>query len=567
MPAAAAARTQGSACAGSGCRPPHSSALLVLWLVVAALHPAPVQAEAPRRLVRSAVLVGAGQLDARPGLSLLGNVASLGDAEPGNVGLAALTPGARFDGERAGGWAAGATMAIGELGLGVLVARSVDGAPPSSGQGIAGMSSAAVGVGYALGGWLALGAALRSELDLAPAAFALALAMRVDVQRWLQLSAQMDDALAATRYLRPAASPVVAGPQLALAARVTDLSDRLALHAELRFPDGAASRALRLAAEVRLSDDLRLGLEWRRELDRAVGVPDRAAEAARIGSAQAGGLASRIGGALRWIEGDLELGPAAFVDLQPGSTRFGFGVTASWRWQSLPAIPTRSQARRRARPPMGVASAELSAAARVVLAVHAALAAEDGKALCALLASDGARLDVESIDPPLSLHHSASRETICRDLDQRKGPWARYLRELGPADVHAQMARFLPSLFRAHGGVIGELPRDREALLAATMARDHKDLRCRGYRLSPFEGLGGVRLFDVRLTCPGHADVRLILVPESGGPRLGKLAVDHRPGQKPPPAEALPPTQTPSPPAKAPESEPAEAPESAPDRG
>ncbi len=526
--------------------------LAVTLLVAIVGVAAPALSQAPRRLVRSPLLVAAGQLDARPGLALLGNIASLGQAEPGSLGLAALTPGARFDGERAGGWAAGATMAIGELGFGVLLARAVESAPPGGSQGIGGMSSVGVGVGYAVGGWLGIGAALRSELDLAPTTWALALALRVDVQRWLQLSAQLEDALAATRYLRPASQPIVAGPQLVVAARIADRSDRLALHAELRFPEAGAGRALRLAGEVRLHDDLQLGLEWRRELDRDAGVPARAAEAARVGSSREGAVASRLAGALRWTEGALELAPVVFVDLQPEATTFGFGLTLAWRWQSMPAVPTRTIARRRARRPAGLAEAELSAAARVVLAVHAAMAAEDGKALCALLASDGARLDVESVDPPLSLHQSASREVICRDLAQRQGPWARYLRELGPADVHAQMARFLPTLFRVHGGVIGELPREREALLAATMARDSKDLRCRGYRLSPFEGLGGVRLYDVALTCPGHADVRLILVPEPGGPRLGKLAVDHRPGQQPPPevpAAVAPPGPSPKAPA------------------
>lgn len=529
-------------------RPLLATLVAAMWLPMALLA-APHEA---RRLRRDVTLGFAPSVRGRPGALALANPAALALAQGVGLGLVGSAGGDRFDGERGVGWALAADASFGDFALGFAFARTTDPAPPgTAGQSAAGLSSVVVGLGSRIGRLLRVGAALRPLLDVDDGVLSLDIGLVADITPWFALGATMQDALAATRYLRAPTLPIVSGPQLVFGAALGEIGGEWQIGLDATWPDGAAMRRVSANLEIWARADVVLGVELRRALDAAAGVGAKVAAADVRASAT-----TRIAGQVRWIDGNLELAPSVWLDDdQVGGRSYGLGLLVAWQLAPAPWLRGRGQSppSARGRRAMGqrrskggrvalygsreLAPKALSEIARSVLALHASLAAERGDHVCGWIAQDGARLDVESVEPPLSSHLDLSRDAICAQLRTRQGPWASYMRELGPAMVHAQMARFLPLLFRLHGAVIGALPADRAQALASLLQRDAADLRCRSYSARAFEGLGGIELVEVKLGCPAEAEVKTVWIAEGQGYRLTRLAVDHRPGQVAAPAE------------------------------
>ena len=504
------------------------------------------------------------------GALALGNPAALALADGLAFGVNGAAGGDRFDGERGSGWSLSADASFGDFGVGVAIARTIEPAPPASaGQSAAGLSTLALGVGARLGGLLRLGVALRPLLDVDDGVLGVDLGIVADLLPWLSLGATLQDALASTRYLRAPTLPIVSGPQMVFGVAAGEPQGDWQLALDLTWPDGAALRRASAMMQLRVHDDVWIAVEMRRALDAAAGVGSEFA-AADVRAA----ATTRFAAQIRWFDGPVELAPSLWMDRdEAGKDRFGLGLFASWRlpatsWIGGGVAPkregrrgtSRNRAQAKASRSGGRAAQaqlsgrQLSEIAKAVLALHAALAAERGEDVCAWIASDGARLDVESVEPALSVHRGKPKAGICAELANRQGDWGTYLRELGPARVHDQMKRFLPLLFRLHGAVVGVLPDERASLLASLLQRDTPDLACRRYSARAFEGLGGVELIDVRVGCPGEAEVTSLWIAEDGGYRLTKLAIDHRPGLVSAPAGESP--SPPSSPSSSPPSSP-----------
>ncbi len=134
---------------------------------------------------------------------------------------------------------------------------------------------------------------------------------------------------------------------------------------------------------------------------------------------------------------------------------------------------------------------------------------EQSEGVCRALAPGDVRFDIETRDPKLVIHRSFGREEACLSLV--KGELSRYLEAFGPAEVHAEPATLLPSLFRIHGSPYFHLPRHQtESYRRRLLAKrgDRKQLQCGAYRANVLRipsraGSPERRLYEVELSCRG----------------------------------------------------------------
>ena len=160
---------------------------------------------------------------------------------------------------------------------------------------------------------------------------------------------------------------------------------------------------------------------------------------------------------------------------------------------------------------------------------------ENVETLCAALAPGQVRFDIETRDPPLVVHRSFGREEACLSL--ARGELQSYVREFGPAFMHAEAAILLPELFRIHGGAYFRLPdRQIDAYIRrlAEARKGAKALRCAVYRANPLVILRPAagqkepvrRVYEVEFECEG---VRNYVVQFegslSGGFRVRKMSI------------------------------------------
>lgn len=495
-----------------------SSRTLTVALVCLSL-PAVAAATGMTRIERRPDLPATISVDGRPGLEVSDDPAALAGITGLRLGAAFGAAGASLDGDRGAGWALGASWGTRGVGLGLQLDRSPSGMPPQrSDQGFAGLSRFSVGVGLRLADVLQLGVAVRRLVDADDALGGITtidLGLGATPLPWLRLGVGMSDALASTAYLvqSPLAdgSVVVAGPQLVAGLRVGRLGGAVVGGVEGRWSDGGALRTLDLTVRWQLRPRIALGADVR--LQRAT-VAD-------------GESTVRVAFVVAVREGRAEVAPYIRVDArQNADAAFGYGALASWVY--LPQADSSAGGRPRQARRRPTTAQDATAIARAVLGLNAALAASDARAVCDWIAADGARLDVESSDPAFSHHGRQDKATICADLQRRQGPFWTYVREFGPAPVHAEVARLLPTLFRLHGAAFAELPADRAAVVGEMLRRSHPDLRCRAYRARSYESLGGQPAVEVRVDCPGEAIAVYQFFPEAGGYKLGKLAIDAR---------------------------------------
>lgn len=496
----------------------------------------PVRAQVAR-LERRPYLPGASSVDGAFGLELSENPAALaggaGLVAAGAIGLRNAT----FDGDRGSCLALAARASLSVLTFAVQFDRSLQSAPPAAeDQSILGTSRISLGVAARLAGLVDLGMAVRRLGDLdAPAdgvspTTTFDIGMAAEPTPWLRLGMGMSDALAGTRHLFPAAAlrgensanrPILVGPQVVGGLRLGyhDRGPMVALDA--RWSDGQPIRSFALLAGWQVQPS------WRVAVDVRWTVED-----------DPGGAGTRAGFVLEYRERRQRFTPhihgdSGFSDGRSAAIGFGYRGAAQWLLDggeapNRPAARPRARARRQDRSRIAVSPEEAARIARAVLEVHAAFAAVDGARLCGLIASSGARLDVETSDPPLSLHVRAERAAICEQLRSRDGPFWAYLHAHGPGPQHAEAARLLPRLFRLHGGAYADLPPAKMLDYAQRLRREAPELRCRSYRARVYQSLGGVPAVEVRIDCPGEAIGVLQLLDEQGAYRLGKIAVDAR---------------------------------------
>ncbi len=501
-------------------------------------HVATVAAATPPRVERRPYMPMMTVARGWAGFEALGSPAALGSVDGFSAGAMASGGGGSIDGDRGAGWGVSVAGGIAGIALGLGLDRANFGAATKANghqvaaQSYAGVSRLSLALGARLAQLLRAGVAVRSLLDVNDGVLSVDLSLVADPWPWLSLGVSLADALAATRYLAKAPGGR-GGPELQAGLVLGRPHGAWAAALEVGWPDGAKITLVKGSALVEIAEGLDIGTEV---------VAQR--PSAAIGE---GDLRVALFG--RWRQGGITATPATWSHApRDRPVRFGAGIAASWqghpkggtlatlldldrRARAGDVDPGLVAAARRQRAGLAVTvvpEAEATAIARFVLELSAALAASDGAAVCARIAEGGARLDVESVDPPLSVHQRLGRAAICAQLSSKEGPWWTYVHELGPAEMHAEMPRTISSLFRIHGGAFAELPRAQSLAYAELLARDHPSLRCRSYGARFYEGLGGAPAIEVAVGCTGVAAMVWQVLPEQGGYRIGKLAIELR---------------------------------------
>ncbi|HAN30178.1 MAG TPA: hypothetical protein DCQ06_01140 [Myxococcales bacterium] len=150
--------------------------------------------------------------------------------------------------------------------------------------------------------------------------------------------------------------------------------------------------------------------------------------------------------------------------------------------------------------------ADAAGIAKAYLAMSNAMAAGKAKALCAMLASE-VELNVEIVDPPLSVQTRLAKSKACHQLLNRTGPWWRYLYDIGPAFLHREASYLLGKLFAMHGSPYEWVPASQEQAYADLLQSQKSRLRCHTWRVLPARGyIGERRQVEVVVLCDGLAD-------------------------------------------------------------
>jgi hypothetical protein len=148
-----------------------------------------------------------------------------------------------------------------------------------------------------------------------------------------------------------------------------------------------------------------------------------------------------------------------------------------------------------------------SEVARSFLKLSRELAAGRGESLCSMLDSEKVYLDIRTNAPRMTIRKEMSGEEACTSF--KEGELAGYVREFGPAEVHAEVATLLPTLFKIHGGAYLQLDPEREKAYPQRVAEDRqgkKPLACTLYSVLP-----AGNLFKISLSCGGVQSYRVLL--------------------------------------------------------
>ena len=120
------------------------------------------------------------------------------------------------------------------------------------------------------------------------------------------------------------------------------------------------------------------------------------------------------------------------------------------------------------------------------------------------------------------LRKDLAPEEACASM--HGGEMAGYLRDFGPAEVHADVATLIPTLFRIHGGAFLRLDEAREADYQRRVIESRngkKPLACTKYSVLPAGDL-----FKVSLTCNGVQSFR-VLMRRAGPDDFRLMALTH----------------------------------------
>lgn len=142
--------------------------------------------------------------------------------------------------------------------------------------------------------------------------------------------------------------------------------------------------------------------------------------------------------------------------------------------------------------------------------------------LCKMMDTERIYFDIRTSAPKLQIKVDLGPQAACASL--RTGDLGTYLRDFGPAEVHAEIATLVPGLFRIHGGAYLKLDAAqenayRQKLVAQRAGRT--PLACTMYTVLP-----AGNLFKVSVKCQQVNSYRLLL--RRDGPNDFKLmAMTH----------------------------------------
>ncbi len=161
-----------------------------------------------------------------------------------------------------------------------------------------------------------------------------------------------------------------------------------------------------------------------------------------------------------------------------------------------------------ARPKISAADAKTaSEVARAFLAFSKYMTTGNVNMLCKMLDGERIYFDVRTKSPKLEIKVDLPQQSACNSL--RTGDLGNYLRDFGPAEVHAEIATLIPSLFRIHGGAYLRLDPAQESGYAkklAAMRTGKKPLACQMYSVLP-----AGNLFKISVKCEGVKSYRLLM--------------------------------------------------------
>lgn len=151
--------------------------------------------------------------------------------------------------------------------------------------------------------------------------------------------------------------------------------------------------------------------------------------------------------------------------------------------------------------------ATASEVARAFMQYSRAVAASDTASICKFFDPERIYFDIRVDNPAWEYKTDMTGEAACQSLSG--GDLSRYLRDLGPAEVHTEMPTLIPTLFRIHGGAFLKLDDARQADYRAKLAQSRAGkapLACDMYTVH-----AAGNLFKVTLDCRGVKSYRMLL--------------------------------------------------------
>ncbi len=193
---------------------------------------------------------------------------------------------------------------------------------------------------------------------------------------------------------------------------------------------------------------------------------------------------------------------------QRGSEGAEGGGTATKPAEEKPAETKAAEGGVIAAPPTSAEeTAVASEVARAFLSYSRAFAAGDHATICKMLDSERVYFDVRVDSPAWEYKADLNGEAGCQSLTG--GELARYLRDLGPAEVHAEMSTLIPTLFGIHRGAFLKLDEAQETSYREKMAAIRAGKPALACQMYTVHAAGD--LYKITLDCRGVKSYRLLL--------------------------------------------------------
>lgn len=148
-----------------------------------------------------------------------------------------------------------------------------------------------------------------------------------------------------------------------------------------------------------------------------------------------------------------------------------------------------------------------SEVARAFLTFSKYIAGGNVSMICKMLDKERIYFDIRTKNPKLQIKVDLPPANACASL--RTGELGAYLRDFGPAEVHAEIPTLVPSLFRIHGGAYLKLDDAQENAYSRKLSAQRagrKSLACSMYTVLP-----AGNLFKISVKCEGVNSYRLLM--------------------------------------------------------
>lgn len=148
-----------------------------------------------------------------------------------------------------------------------------------------------------------------------------------------------------------------------------------------------------------------------------------------------------------------------------------------------------------------------SEVARAFMQYSRAVASNDTGTICKFFDPERIYFDIRVDNPAWEFKTDMTGEAACQSING--GDLARYVRDLGPAEVHTEMPTLIPTLFRIHGGAFLKLDDARQTDYRTKLEQSRAGkapLACDMYTVH-----AAGNLFKVTLDCRGVKSYRMLL--------------------------------------------------------